>query len=77
MFTEDLNIIVLIDTDQEHLKTFARVAEVVAASEEMRLVLSDVLIQMLPRTTKPLYQDTLGGYMTGQDRWPTDKYSLS
>ena len=33
MLTEDLNIIVLIDTNQEYLKTFADVAEVVAAPE--------------------------------------------
>ena len=78
MFTEDLNIIVLINTDQEYLNTFTHVAKVVTAPEAMHHVLSDVLIQMLPRTTKPLLPGHPGRRcMASHDRWPTGKYSLS
>ena len=61
MFTEDLDIIVLVDTDEEYLKTFRHVAELAEDHEGMHHVLGGVPVQMFPTTTKPLHLDTLEG----------------
>ena len=61
IFTEDIDIIVLVDTDEEYLQTFRRVAEVAEASEGMHHFLAGVPVQLFPSTTKPLFGDTLAG----------------
>ena len=52
MFTEDLDIIVLVDTDEEYLKTFRHVAELAEDHEGMHHVLGGVPVKMFPTTTK-------------------------
>jgi len=59
VFTEDLDIIVLVDTDEEYVRTFRRVAEFADGREGMHYVLGGVPVQMFPTTTKPLYLDTV------------------
>ena len=61
IFTEDLDIIVLVDTDEEYLKTFRHVAELAKNHEGMHHILGGVPVQMFPTTTKPLYRDALEG----------------
>jgi len=59
MFTEDLDIIVLADTDEEYLRTFRRVAEFAEGREGMHYTLGGVPVQMFPTATKPLFRHTL------------------
>jgi len=59
MFTEDLDVIVLVDTDEEYLRVFRRVAQEAEGQEGMHYILGGVPVQMFPTTTKPLYRDTL------------------
>jgi predicted nucleotidyltransferase len=59
ILTEDLDIIVLVDTDEEYIRTFRRVGESADAMEGMHFVLGGVPVQMFPSTTKPLYRDAL------------------
>ncbi len=61
VFTEDIDIIVLVDTDDEYLQTFRRVAEVAEASEGMHHFLAGVPVQLFPSTTNPLFEDALAG----------------
>ena len=57
ILTEDLDIIVLVDSDEEYIRTFRRVGESADAMEGMHFVLGGVPVQMFPSTTKPLYRD--------------------
>lgn len=59
IFTEDLDIIVLVETDEEYMQVFRRVAEFADGSEGMHYILNDVPVQIFPSTTTPLYRDTL------------------
>lgn len=58
IFTEDIDVIILVDTDEEYLRTFRRVAELAEAQEGMHHVLEGVPVQMFPSTTNPLFGDT-------------------
>jgi len=59
MTTEDLDMIVLVETDKDYIEVFQRVQQVADRTEGMHLVLSGVPVQMFPTTIKPLYMDTL------------------
>ena len=59
VFTEDIDIIVLADTDDEYRRTFRRVADLAEAQEGMHQILGGAPVQMFPSNTKPLYQDVL------------------
>ena len=59
MFTEDADIIVLVDTDEEHRDVFRKVGEAAQGMSGMHYVFDDVPIQLLPTTTLPLCRDTL------------------
>jgi DNA-binding Lrp family transcriptional regulator len=59
IFTEDLDVVVLVDTDDEYRRAFRRVAEHAEGQEGMHYVISGIPVQMFPSTTKPLYLDTL------------------
>ncbi len=59
IFTEDLDIIVLADTDEEYVETFQGVSEAAEDHQGMHVVLGDVPVQMFPTATKPLYKDAL------------------
>ena len=59
VFTEDLDVVVLVDTDDEYRQVFQRVAEHAEGREGMHYVFSGIPVQMFPSTTKPLYRETL------------------
>jgi hypothetical protein len=61
MFTEDLDIVVLVDTDEEYLSVFRRIAQEAEGREGMHYILGSVPVQMFPTTTEPLYLDALKG----------------
>ncbi len=59
MFTEDADIIVLVDTDEEYIDVFRKVGEAAQGKSGMHYIFDDVPIQLRPTTTLPLYRDTL------------------
>jgi predicted nucleotidyltransferase len=59
IYTQDLDIVVLVDTDEEYLATFRRVVEQSEGIEGMHVVLNETPVQMFPTTVKPLYLDIL------------------
>ncbi len=59
IFTEDLGVIVIADSDEEYLHTFHRVGELAEGQEGMHHILGGVPVQMFPSNTKPLFRDTL------------------
>ena len=59
IFTEDIDVIILVSTDEEYLNTFRRVAELAEAQEGMHHVLVGVPVRMFPSTTNLLFGDTL------------------
>ncbi len=59
MSTADLDVIVLVDTDEEYLHTFGLIAEHSEGQEGMHHVLGGVPVQVFPSTLMPLYRDTL------------------
>lgn len=59
LFTEDLDILVLVDSDEEYLQVFRRVADLAEGKLGMHYILGRTPVQMFPTTTKPLYQDAL------------------
>lgn len=61
MFTEDIEVIVLVDTDEEYLSTFTAIAQQAEAQEGMHQVLGGVPVRLFPSTIMPLYRDALIG----------------
>lgn len=59
VFTEDIDVVVLVDTDEEYRSTFAAIARQAEAQEGMHQVLGGVPVQLFPSTIMPLYRDTL------------------
>lgn len=59
VFTEDLDVIVLVDSDSEYLSLFRTVAQLAQGQEGMHYLIGGVPVQMFPTTTLPLYRDTL------------------
>ena len=59
VFTEDLDVIVLVDTHEEYVQLFRQMADYSERMEGMHHVLGGVLVQMLPTTIKPVYRDAL------------------
>ncbi len=57
--TEDLDVIILVDTDEEYLRVFNTIAENAEGQEGMHYVLGGVPVQIFPSTTMPLYRDTV------------------
>ena len=52
--TEDLDIIVLVDTDEEYLEVFRRLGTFAEGHEGMHHILGGVPVQIFPTTIKPL-----------------------
>lgn len=59
IFTEDIDVIVLVDSDEEYLRAFRRVGELAEGQEGMHHILGGIPVQMFPSNTKPLFRDTL------------------
>ena len=61
VFTEDIDVVVLVDTDEEYRSTFASIAKHAEAQDGLHQVLGGVPVQLFPSTIMPLYRDTLDG----------------
>ena len=57
--TQDMNVVVLVGSDDEYLTTFRRLREESERLEGMHLYFGGVPVQLFPSSTKPLYEDTL------------------
>ena len=58
-FTEDLEIIILVDTDEEYLKAYNIIATQAENQEGMHQAFGGIPVQIFPTTTMPLYLDTV------------------
>ena len=61
VFTEDIDIVVLVDTDEEYRSTFTAISQQAEAQDGMHQVLGGVPVQLFPSTIMPLYRDALEG----------------
>lgn len=59
VFTEDLDVIVMVDTDEEYLQLFQAVSGYSDGREGMHHIIGGVPVQIFPTTVKSLYLDTL------------------
>ena len=59
VFTEDIDIIVLVDTDEEYLQTFRPIIEQAEGVEGMHHIIGGVPVQVFPSTVMPLYRDAV------------------
>ena len=59
VFTEDLDVVVMVDTDEEYLQLFQAVSDYSEGMEGMHHILGEVPVQFFPTTIKPLYGDAL------------------
>jgi hypothetical protein len=59
MLTQDLDIIVLVDSGEEYMETFRRVGESADGLDGMHHILGGRPVQMFPSTLKPIYLDTI------------------
>lgn len=59
MFTEDIDIVVLADSDEEYLEAFAIIAGESESQEGMHRILGGVPVRLFPTTVMPLYRDTV------------------
>ena len=59
VFTEDIDVVILADTDEEYLQAFGIIAEEAERQEGMHQVLGSVPIQLFPSTKTPLYRDAV------------------
>ncbi len=59
IFTQDLDVVILVDTDEEYLSTFRRVVEEAEGIEGMHVIFAGVPVQLFPTTVSSLYSDTV------------------
>lgn len=59
IFTEDIDVIILVDSDEEYRQAYGVIAGQSEAQEGMHQVLGGVPIQLFPTTTMPLYRDAV------------------
>ena len=60
VFTEDLDVVVMVDTDEEYLHLFQAVSSYPDGMDGTHHILGGVPVQIFPSTVKPLYDDALG-----------------
>lgn len=59
VLTEDIDVVVLVDTDDEFWEAYRRVGDTAEGLEGMHHVLGGRPVQMFPSTIKPIYRDAL------------------
>ena len=57
--THDLDVVILVDTDEEYRQTFQALADEAESVEGKRLVIDGVPVQVFPSTVMPLYRDAV------------------
>jgi predicted nucleotidyltransferase len=59
VFTEDLDVIVLVESNEEYIQVFRKVGEWAQGMEGMHYILDEIPVQLFPSTTNPLYADVV------------------
>ncbi len=59
VLTQDVDVVVLVDSDDEFWETYRRVGEAAEGIDGMHHILGGRPVQMFPSTIKPVYRDTL------------------
>ena len=59
LFTEDIDVVILVDTDDEYLEAFGIIARESEGQDGMHQVLGGVPVQLFPTTVMPLYRDAV------------------
>ena len=59
VLTEDIDVVVLVETDDEFWETYARVGDAAEGLEGMHHVLGGRPVQLFPSTIKPIYRDAV------------------
>ena len=59
IFTEDLDVVILVDSDEEYLQAFGAISGESKTREEIQQVLGGVPVQMFPTTVMPLFRDAV------------------
>lgn len=59
IFTEDLDAVILVDSDDEYLQAFGAISGESETQEEIQQVLGGVPVQMFPTTVMPLFRDAV------------------
>ncbi len=57
--TEDIDVVILADSDEEYLRAYGVIAEPAEGQEGMHQIPGGVPIQLFPSTVMPLYRDTV------------------
>lgn len=59
MATADLDVIILVDSDEEYRRIFGIISEYAEGQDGMHQILGEVPVQVFPSSMMPLYQDTI------------------
>lgn len=59
VFTEDIDVVILADSDEEYLKSYGIIAGQAEFQEGRRQILGGVPVQLFPSTIMPLYRDAV------------------
>ena len=59
VLTEDMDIVVLVGSDEEYLAVFRRVGTLADGVDGMHHLFDEVPVQIFPSTMKPLYEDAV------------------
>ena len=59
IFTEDIDIVILVDSDEEYLQAYGVIAGQSEGQEGMHQVMGGVPVQLFPSTVMPLYRDAV------------------
>ena len=57
--TEDIDVVILVDSDEEYLQAYGVIARQVEDQEGMHQLLGGVPVQFFPSTVMPLYRDAV------------------
>ena len=62
--TGDLDIVILVDSDDEYIGTFRKLSVMAEERDHMHLFFGNVPVQIFPTTVSPLYREVLEGART-------------
>lgn len=60
MFTEGVDVLILVNSDEEFLRAYRDIGRVADRIEGMHHVIAGTAVQLFPTTISPLYNDALG-----------------
>ena len=59
VFTEDIDVVILADSDEEYLRVYAAIAAESETMDGMHHILGGVPVRLFPSTVMPLYRDAV------------------